>query len=114
MTHTDFNNTPDPAVNGGNLIRIKRSHARHVADQAREMGLKVGDVIVGREGGGDPVIGWWQEQRLTLRYLGEQCCVWKKEWRNKAISEFRDDGECANWTLSCRDWYLVNPEQPQP
>jgi hypothetical protein len=73
------------------------------------MGLKVGDVIVGREGGGDPVTGWWKEQRLTLRYLGEQCCVWKAEWRNKALPEFRDEGESADWTLSCRNWYIVRP-----
>jgi hypothetical protein len=76
------------------------------------MGLKVGDVIVGREGRGDPATGWWQEQRLTLRYLGEQRCVWKSEWSNKALTEFRDDGESANWTLSCRDWYLVRPNRP--
>ena len=109
MTATDPNNTPDFAAHGGYLDRLVRSSQRHVADQAREMGLKVGDVIVGREGGGDPVTGWWQEQRLTLLYLGEQCCVWKSEWSNKAITEFRDDGESANWTLSCRDWYLVRP-----
>lgn len=107
MSATDPNNTPDFAVHGGYLDRLVRSSQRYVADQAREMGLKVGDVIVGREGGGDPVTGWWQEQRLTLRYLGEQCCVWKSEWSNKAIPEFRNDGESANWTLSCRDWYLV-------
>ena len=73
------------------------------------MGLKVGDVIIGREGGEDPVTGWWQEQRLTLRYLGEQCCVWKSEWRNKANIEFHDYGESADWILSSRDWYLVKP-----
>ena len=78
------------------------------------MGLKVGDVIVGREGGGDPETGWWQEQRLTLKYIGEQCCVWKSEWSNKALTKFRDDGESANWTLSCRDWYLVRPNSDSP
>jgi hypothetical protein len=32
-----------------------------------------------------------------------------------AITEFRDDGESANWTLSCRDWYLVRPnDKGQP
>jgi len=109
MSAIDPNNTPDLTAHGGYLDRLVRSSQRYVADQAREMGLKVGDVIVGREGGGDPVTGWWQEQRLTLRYLGEQCCVWKSEWRNKAITEFRDEGESANWTLSFRDWYLVRP-----
>jgi hypothetical protein len=109
MNSTDPNNTPDPAHHGGNLQRLVRSSQRHVADQAREMRLKVGDVIVGREGGGDPVTGWLQEQRLTLLYLGAQCCVWKSEWRNKALTNFRDEGESANWTLSCRDWYLVEP-----
>ena len=110
MSATDPNNTLDFAAYSGYLDRLARPSQQYVhADQAREMGLKVGDVIVGREGGGDPETGWWQEQRLTLRYIGEQCCVWKCEWRNKANPEFRDDGESANWTLSCRDWYLVRP-----
>jgi hypothetical protein len=112
MSTTDPNNTPDLTAHVGYLQRLIRPSSRHVADQAREMGLKVGDVIVGREGGGDPVNGWWKEQRLTLKYIGEQCCVWKVEWSNKAITEFRDDGESANWTLSCRDWYLVRPNDP--
>jgi hypothetical protein len=109
MNFTDSNNMPDVAAYGGYFYRLARPLQRHVADQVREIGLKVGDVIVGREGGGDPETGWWQEQRLTLRYIGEQCCVWKSEWSNKANPEFRDDGESANWTLSCRDWYLVRP-----
>ena len=109
MSAIDTNNTPDAAAHGGCLQRLVRPSARHVADQAREMGLKVGDVIVGREGGGDPENGWWQEQRLTLRYIGEQCCVWKSEWSNKALTRFRDDGESASWTLNSRDWYRVGP-----
>ena len=88
MSEFDPNNTPDAAAHGGYLKRLVRSSQRYVADQAREMGLKVGDVIVGREGGGDPVSGWWQEQRLTLLYLGAQCCVWKSKWRNKALTHF--------------------------
>lgn len=118
MSANDPNNTPGSAASGGCLRRLVRSRARYVADQAREMGLKVGDMIVGREGGGDPETGWWQEQRLTLLYLGEQCCVWKSEWRNKALSAFRDDGESANWSLTCRDWYLCGPndssQEPRP
>ncbi len=112
MSATDSNNTPDAAAHGGYLHRLVRSSKRHVADQVREMGLKVGDVIVGREGGGHPETGWWQEQRLTLKYIGGQCCVWKSEWSNKALTKFREDGESANWTLSCRDWYLVKPNAP--
>lgn len=109
MSATDPNNTPDFAAHGGCIQRLVRPSSIHVADQAREMGLKVGDVIVGREGGGDPVTGWWQEQRLTLLYLGQQCCVWKSEWRNKAITTFRDEGESASWGLGARDWYLILP-----
>ena len=113
--HLQSPTTPDPAVHGGQLERLARPSMRHVADQAREMGLKVGDVIVGREGGGDLEAGWWKEERLTLLYLGVQCCVWKDEWRNSAIAEFRDDGESAAWTLSSRDWYRVGPnDQAEP
>ena len=109
MITNDPNNTPDSTVNGGRLRRLVRPRSRYVADQAREMGLKVGDVIVGREGGGDPETGWWQEQRLTLLYLGTQCCVWRSEGRNNALSNFRDEGEAANWSLTCRDWYRCGP-----
>lgn len=104
-THADPNNTPDFTRWSGYFVRLVRPLQWHVADQAREMGLEVGDVIVGREGG----VGGWQEQRLTLLYLGKQCCVWNSEWSNKALPTFRDEGESAGWTLSGRDWYRVNP-----
>jgi len=92
------------------MTRIVRSEQPSVAGQAREMGIKVGDVITGMVGDVEDERGWWQEDRLTLRYLGEQCCVWKSEWRNKAITEFRPDGESANFDLSDRDWHIVRPD----
>ena len=95
-------------------VPLIRSGKRHCADQVREMGLKVGDVIVGREGRN----GWWGEQRLTLLYIGEQICVWRSENRTDSQPEFQDCGEAAGWGLECRDWYLVKtppdiPSLPQ-
>ena len=98
----DPNNTPDDVEIRG-LKKLPKPSQRHPADQAREMGLKVGDIIIGREGGGDPETGWWQEVELTLRYLGEQCCVWKVARRSKIDPAFRDGEESSNWTLDCRD-----------
>jgi hypothetical protein len=104
---SDPNTTPDATKHCGILVPLPRPKTRHAADQAREMGLRVGDVIVGREGGGDPQTGWWSESRLRLLYLGKQCCVWKAEVSRKLHPEFRDEGEATNWTLAHRDWYLI-------
>jgi len=86
------------------LQQLKRpKYIINVAEQAREMGIKVGDVIVGREGGDD----WWQEQRLKLVYLGKKCCVWETEWRSNQEPNFRPAIEECSWDLSCRDWYKI-------
>jgi len=108
----DPNNTPDTSFHGGNLQRLIRPRWKPVAEQARDMGIKVGDIIVGREGGGEAETGWWREQRLTLIYMGEQCCVWKSEWRSKSLPIFYDKGESTSWTLDSRDWYLVKNNKP--
>ena len=80
--------------------------SRETADQCREMGLKVGDTIIGREGRGD----WFNETKLTLLFMGQQTAAWKVARRSDSLPKWRDDGESANFTLSCRKWYLVKPE----
>lgn len=82
-----------------------------VAEQARAMGLKVGDVIVGREF--RACSHWWQETRLTLVWMGQSVCVWKTESRNKALPEFHGDREKADWELANRDWYLAATMLPK-
>lgn len=82
---------------------LKTPESRTTAEQCREMGLSVGDVIEGREGSG----GWWSESRLTLLFLGAQVAVFSEQRRNSAQPEWRDDGESGNWTLNCRAWRKV-------
>lgn len=74
------------------------------ADQAREMGLQVGDVIVGRE---TYLSGSWSESELTLLWLGERTAVWHERRRNTIHPEWFDAGDSANWNLAHRQWYKV-------
>lgn len=101
------NSTPEILGEYESIERLPIPAVGHIADQAREMGLNVGDVIVGRDCGGDAKNGWWREERLTLKYIGERCCVWDVEWRNKALTVFRSEGESSAWTLNLRDWYRI-------
>jgi hypothetical protein len=77
--------------------------SRDSADQCREMGIKVGDVIEGREGAGD----WWSESRLTLLFLGAEVAVFSEQRRSSERLEWQDDGESGHWTLICRAWRKV-------
>ena len=76
------------------------------AGQCREMGVTVGDTIVGREG--DSKGTWWNETRLTLLWAGQSAAAFRVERRNKGVPTWRDDGEAADWTLNSRKWYLAN------
>lgn len=105
---TNPNNIPDFTGYRSHRVLNRPSEKLTAADQAREMGLKVGDVIVGREGAGGPESGWWDESRLTLRFLGQHCCVWGLEKRTKHVPIFTEGMEISDLRLNCRDWYLVN------
>lgn len=85
---------------------LPQPKSRDAARQCREMGLKVGDTIIGREG--DKAGRWFNETKLTLLFVGEQVAAWKVTRRNNSLPKWRDDGEAANWTLDCRKWYLAN------
>jgi hypothetical protein len=102
-------NTPDPETWGSRLTPLPRPTSSWAAQQAREMGLVVGDTIVGREG--NEITGWWQEQRLTLLFIGEQLCVWRSEWRNHSSQVFREPTEQSAWSLKDRSWYLVKQDE---
>ena len=82
-----------------NETPLLRPTSRYVADQAREMGLCVSDVIIGAEGR--------IETTLTLLYLGQRECVWHALDIEKPSKIIRLDAEMANWDLSCRHWYRV-------
>ena len=73
------------------------------AEQCREMGLVVGDVIQGRETFGDE----WSESRLTLLFAGQSVAVFKEQTRNDEQTEWMYRGESASWTLSFRPWHKL-------
>ena len=70
------------------------------ADQVRELGLSVGDVIIGRE-------YWnadhWSESELTLTYIGKEAAVFDGRKRSSGNPAWRNIGESGNWNLSYRD-----------
>ena len=85
------------------MSALKTPESRDSAEQCREMGLSVGDVIEGRETAG----AWWSESRLTLLFLGAETAVFSEQRRNSEQPEWRDAGESGNWTLNCRAWRKV-------
>ena len=76
------------------------------ADQVRELGLKVGDTIQGRQDVGEG----WSEARITLLWLGTTHAVWIVSGRTSR-SRFKRGWsfpyESAGWDLHCRDWKRV-------
>ena len=76
------------------------------ADQARELGLVVGDTIQGCEEFGDG----WHEARITLCWLGTTHTVWivsgrrSTSWTGGAWSP---PHEATNWDLGCREWERI-------
>ena len=76
-------------------------HSGSSAEQAREMGITLGDMIEGRE---HYSRGAWSDARLQLVWIGETVAVWKVWRRNNERPEWRYTGEQANWTLDGRRW----------
>jgi len=72
-----------------------------VADQVRELGLQLGDMIEGHEGD--------HGVRLVLKFLGAEVAVFD-EWMHVDDGTWRYLGESAEWDLSCRDWVPVDAE----
>lgn len=74
------------------------------ADQARQLGLTVGDTILGREEWPNDC---WHEVRLTLLWIGRQRTVWLEQRRWFRDTSWTPIEEVNNWTLECRDWQPV-------
>jgi hypothetical protein len=76
------------------------------ADQARELGLKLGDTIQGRQEVGDG----WVESRITLLWLGMTQTVWIVSGRTH-LSRFEGGWSCphesVSWDLHTRDWERI-------
>ena len=77
-----------------------------LASQIREMGINLGDTIVGREG--DKEGTWWSETRLTLLWAGQTAAAFRIARRNKGVPTWHEEGEATNWTLDARKWFLAN------
>ena len=115
----DFSALPDPAAA---LAERDRAffrdceeklpfalHKRTLAQQCADLGLAVGDVIVGRETYGG---GGWSDCRLTLLFVGEVKALFKVERRSSLEPDWRPDGESANWCLDGRQWNRVRQALP--
>lgn len=76
---------------------LPRPRCVSCAAQVREMGLSVGDVIVGRE--------YDFEAELTVLFVGKQVAAFKVR-RRKTGEKWRDEGESGNWCLDSRRWFL--------
>jgi hypothetical protein len=85
-------------------VMLKKPTSSNTADQCREMGIGIGNVICGREAYAN---GDWTEAKLEVLFLGEECAVFKESRRSKENPVWRKSGESSNWTLNCRDWMLV-------
>jgi hypothetical protein len=85
---------------------VKATEFACCADQARELGLKVGDTIQGRQDVGEG----WSEARITLLWLGTTEAVWivsGRTSRSRFERGWSFPYESAGWDLHCRDWKRV-------
>lgn len=75
------------------------------ADQARELGLQVGDTIQGRETAGI----FWHENRITLLWIGIAHTVWIVSGRSSKSRNgvWSAPQETTDWDLACRDWQRI-------
>ena len=78
---------------------MKANEFATTADQARELGLKVGDTIQGRKG----VAANWHELRITLLWLGKVNTVWIVSGRSDR-RPWSSPYESTNWDLDSREW----------
>ena len=80
-----------------------------VAEQCRALGLKIGDIIIGREQSTD----YWHEAELTLLWLGSSTAVFQERSRAIDNPEWSKPIESGDWSLAYRDWYKVPPVSPE-
>ena len=76
----------------------------NTADRVREMGLVVGDTIVGRDDYISEQPGCYHEAELTLLWVGEYVAVFRERSRNHINQDWCKHQESANWSLEYREW----------
>ena len=85
---------------------MKADQYSSTADQARELGLAVGDTIQGREEFGDG----WHEARITLCWLGTTHTAWIVSGRRSTSrigGAWSPPHEATDWDLGCREWERI-------
>lgn len=84
-------------------VRQGLSEVTGVAAQIRDMDLKVGETIIGRESG-NGYGGYWHEAMLTLLWVGQSEAVWLERTRSDNSPDWSDPEEATDWQLDCREW----------
>ena len=80
------------------------------ADQCRELGIKVGDTIIGRQITNPTTEPpFWHEAKLKLLWIGETNAVWSVQTRIHLNPEWLEPYEDGAWTLDCRRWRKMTP-----
>lgn len=87
---------------------LKKPQKFCLAQQLREMGVVVGDVIEGHE---SYACGGWNHARLRILWMGDTEAVVFAQTKTDRNQEWMDVGEESSWTLHCRDWWKVPNEQ---
>ncbi len=87
----------------------KRPRPGTPAAQSRQLGLEIGDVIVGREG----TSVRWGETKLKLLARTRECCIWNVWSRTSGNPTWRNEGEDVDWDLSFRHWVKLEPKRPK-
>lgn len=82
---------------------LKKPTSADAAEQCRQMGISVGDMIEGRE----THANGWNEARLELIWLGEKIAVFRERSRSHMCCQWTMPREEASWTLDCRRWRKV-------
>lgn len=85
-------------------ILLPTPKSSNAAQACREMGLTVGDSILGAVGSAHSV---WSETKLTLLWLGESVAVWHVQNRRGGEDEWSAPEETSNWCLGFRSWRKV-------
>jgi hypothetical protein len=74
------------------------------ARECQQLGINVGDNIVGRE---TYASGGWSEARLTLLWVGRRIAVWRVRERTSEKRRWGPAEESSMWTLRYRTWKRV-------
>lgn len=88
------------------MLKLKKPKSNETAVQCRQMGIVVGDTIIGRE---TYSTGSWSESKMQLLFSGKEKCVFKVMARTNLSPRWKSAGESANWTLRHREWFKVTP-----